>query len=183
MRAEAVVVQVEVLQGHVGGEESHERGLGVETEGVVVEVDGGEVGMVQDSGENGRDAGGNLVEQSAGEEIGEVCRLCFVVMLATAVAFSCFKEGHLGRLHYLEALLGGKDFTKALARTNTQRVSQEANLLDVLERDQRSNVRLDVLGGVELEPLALKGEDLGRGHFAGERKCGKLMRMMMMSSR
>lgn len=75
MRAEAVIVQVEVLQGHVGGEESHERGLGVETEGVVVEVDGGEVGMVQDSGENGRDAGGNLVEQSTGEEIGEVGRL------------------------------------------------------------------------------------------------------------
>jgi hypothetical protein len=76
-----------------------------------------------------------------------------------------------GRLHssgaYLESLLGGQHFTKALAGANAQRVAQEANLLDVVHRDQRGNVRLDVLGGVELEPLALEGEDLGIGHFAG----------------
>lgn len=29
-------------------------------------------------------------------------------------------------------------------------------------------MRLDVFGGVELEPLALEGKDLGGGHFAGE---------------
>jgi hypothetical protein len=28
-------------------------------------------------------------------------------------------------------------------------------------------VRFDVCGGVEFESLALEGEDLGRGHFAG----------------
>lgn len=46
--------------------------MGVETEGIVVKVDGGKVGVVQDGGEDGGDASGNLVQQSAGEKVGEV---------------------------------------------------------------------------------------------------------------
>lgn len=43
MGAEAVVVQVEVLEGDVRGEEGDEGRDEVQAEGVVVEVDGGEV--------------------------------------------------------------------------------------------------------------------------------------------
>jgi hypothetical protein len=45
----------------VGGEESNKRGLGVEAEGIVVEVDGRKVGVVQDSGEDGGNASRDLV--------------------------------------------------------------------------------------------------------------------------
>lgn len=72
MGTEAVVVQMEVLKGHVGGEKSHKRGLSVEAEGIVVEVDGGKVGVVQDSGEDGGNASWDLVQQSAGEKVGKV---------------------------------------------------------------------------------------------------------------
>lgn len=72
MGTETVVVQIQVLKGHVGGQKGHKRGLGVEAEGIVVKVDGGKVGVVQDSGEDGGNASRNLVQQSAGEQVGEV---------------------------------------------------------------------------------------------------------------
>ena len=40
MRAKAVVVQDEVLERHMGGEEGHKGSLCVEPKGVIVEVDG-----------------------------------------------------------------------------------------------------------------------------------------------
>ena len=51
MGAEAVVVEIEVPQRDVGGQEGDERRLGVQAEGVVVEVDSVEVREVEDRGE------------------------------------------------------------------------------------------------------------------------------------
>lgn len=48
MGAEAVVVKVQVLQRHVGGEESDEGGLCVEAKCVIVQIDGVEVWVVED---------------------------------------------------------------------------------------------------------------------------------------
>lgn len=69
---------------------------------------------------------------------------------------------------YLQGLLGGKDFTETLASANAECVAPESHFFDVIQRAKGGEMRLDVFGGVELEPLALEGEDLGRGHFAGE---------------
>jgi hypothetical protein len=65
---------------------------------------------------------------------------------------------------YLEALLGLEDLGQGLAGLDTERVAQEPDLLDVLVVDQGLDVRLNVLGGGELEALALEGEDLGGRH-------------------
>lgn len=56
----------------MGCEERDEGRLGVETEGVVVQIDGMQVRQVEDGGEKGGEGLGNLVEQTAGEDIGEV---------------------------------------------------------------------------------------------------------------
>jgi hypothetical protein len=69
----------------VGRKKSHKRGLRVEAEGIVVQVDGGEVGVVQDSGEDVRNACRDLVQQPAGEEVGEVCGLDMLVNQDTGV--------------------------------------------------------------------------------------------------
>lgn len=50
---EAVVVEDEVLQGDVLAEEIDEGGLGFEAEGVVAEIDGGEVLEGEERGEEG----------------------------------------------------------------------------------------------------------------------------------
>lgn len=165
MGTEAVVVQVQVLKGHVGGKKSYERGLGVEAKGIVVEVDGGKVGEVQDSGKDGGNAGRDLVQQSAGEKVGEVGGLGSLDVSVLDKSGGDFRERA-----YLEALLGGQDFTETLASTNTERVAPESHFFDVIQRGEGGDVRLDVFGGVELEPLALEGEDLGGGHFAGKHK-------------
>jgi hypothetical protein len=75
MGAQAVVVEVEVLERNVGGKEGNEGRLGVQAEGVVVKVDGVELGEVEDRGEEGGKSFGDLVKESAGEDIGEVCDL------------------------------------------------------------------------------------------------------------
>lgn len=75
MGAQAVVVEVEVLERNVGGKEGNEGRLGVQAEGVVVKVDGVELGEVEDRGEEGGESFGDLVKESAGEDIGEVCDL------------------------------------------------------------------------------------------------------------
>jgi hypothetical protein len=48
VRAEAIVVEIEMAQGDMGGKEGDKRGLGVEAKGVVVEVDSVQVGQVKD---------------------------------------------------------------------------------------------------------------------------------------
>ena len=72
MRTHAVVVQVEVLKGDVGGEESHERRLNVQAESIVVQVDSGEFGEVEDRGQERGDSVGDLAQESTGEDVGEV---------------------------------------------------------------------------------------------------------------
>lgn len=79
-------------------------------------------------------------------------------------------QGRFSERAYLEALLGGQDFTETLASANAERVAPESHFFDVIQSAEGAEVRLDVFGGVELEPLALEGEDLGGGHFAGEHK-------------
>jgi hypothetical protein len=65
---------------------------------------------------------------------------------------------------HLEALLGLEDLGQGLAGLDSERVAQEPDLLDVVVVDQGLDVRLNVLGGGELEALALEGEDLGGRH-------------------
>lgn len=73
--AQAVVVEVEVLQGDVCGEEGDEWRLCVEAKSVVVEVDGVELGEVQDGGKEGGKGLWDFVEKATGEDIGEVGNL------------------------------------------------------------------------------------------------------------
>jgi hypothetical protein len=70
--AEAVVVETEVLQGHVRCQERHERRLRVKAEGVVVEVDCVEAREVENRGKKGGKGLGDFAEQAAGEDVGEV---------------------------------------------------------------------------------------------------------------
>lgn len=70
--AEAVVVEDEVLEGHVLAEEIDEGRLGVEAEGVVAEVDGVQVLQGEERGEEGGEGGGDLGEEARGENVGEV---------------------------------------------------------------------------------------------------------------
>lgn len=84
--------------------------------------------------------------------------------------YSTNQGGDFWERAYLKALLGRQDFTETLAGANAERVAPESHFFDVIQREEGGEVRLDVLGGVELEPLAFEGEDLGRGHFAAEHK-------------
>lgn len=72
VRAEAVVVEVEVLEGDVLGEELDERRVGVDAEGVVAQVDGEELGEVEDGVEEEAEGLGDLVEEATREDVGEV---------------------------------------------------------------------------------------------------------------
>lgn len=72
MGAEAVVVEVQVAQGGVRGEEGDEGRLHVEAEGVVVEVYGVEVGELEEGGQERGEGGGDFREEAAGEDVGEV---------------------------------------------------------------------------------------------------------------
>lgn len=72
MRTHTVVVQVQVLKRNVCGEEGHEGRLDVQAECIVVEVDSGELGEVEDGGQEGRDGVGDFAQESAGEDVGEV---------------------------------------------------------------------------------------------------------------
>lgn len=73
--AEAVVVEDEVAEGDVLGEEVDEGRLGVEAEGVVGEVDGVEVGQREEGGEEGGERLRDLGEEAAREDVGEVGNL------------------------------------------------------------------------------------------------------------
>lgn len=70
--AEPVVVQDEVAEGDMLGEEVDERGLRVEAEGVVGEVDGVEVREGEEGGEEGGEGLWDLREEAAREDVGEV---------------------------------------------------------------------------------------------------------------
>ena len=70
--AEAVVVEDEVAEGDMLGEEVDEGGLRVEAKGVVGEVDGIEVGEGEERGEEGGEGLRNLREEAAREDVGEV---------------------------------------------------------------------------------------------------------------
>lgn len=72
MGTETVVVQVKVLEGYVRSEESDEGRLRVQAESVVVQVDRVEVWQVEDGGQEVRDGVGDLAQEAAGEDVGEV---------------------------------------------------------------------------------------------------------------
>jgi hypothetical protein len=59
----------------VRSQEGDQGRLGVEAEGVVVEVDGVEVREVEDRGEEGGERVGDLAEEAAGEDVGQVGNL------------------------------------------------------------------------------------------------------------
>jgi hypothetical protein len=49
--------------------------LDVQPKGIVIQVDSVELGKVEDGGEQRRDGVRDLAQESAGEDIGEVCDL------------------------------------------------------------------------------------------------------------
>jgi hypothetical protein len=65
---------------------------------------------------------------------------------------------------YPQVLLGRKNLSEKLAGTDTQRVTQQPHLLDIVGA-KFGNVRLDVLGGIELETFPFEGKNLGRSHI------------------
>jgi hypothetical protein len=71
-----------------------------------------------------------------------------------------------GNSAYLKVLLGLKDLCERLAGLNTKSVAQEPDFLDLVIGLQVLNVWLNVLGGGELEALALDGKDFGSRHCA-----------------
>lgn len=75
MGTQAVVVQIQVLERDVCGEEGNKGRLGVEAECIVVEVYRVQLGEVKDGGEERGKGLGDLVEQTAGENIGKVGNL------------------------------------------------------------------------------------------------------------
>ena len=138
--AEAVVVEVEVAEGHVLAEERAERLDGVEAEGVVVQVDRVQLLALEEGSEEGVERRGDLGQQAAGEDVGEV--------------------------GVLEVGLCGEDLGEALAGGHSEGVAFKDHFLDVVV-EQGLDVRDEVFGGVELESAAAQGEDFGVGHGCG----------------
>lgn len=70
------------------------------------------------------------------------------------------------RVTYLEAFLGGQNFTEDLACFDTQGVAEEPHLFDVVGAEVL-DVGFNVGGRVELESLAFEGEELiiGDSHY------------------
>lgn len=69
MGTQAVVVEVKMLQGNVLSEESYQWCRGVKAKGIIVEVDGREVGEILNRGQKGRDSFRDLAEEPAGEDV------------------------------------------------------------------------------------------------------------------
>lgn len=61
---------------------------------------------------------------------------------------------------YLQRPLVGQNLSQALACTHSQCVAQDSDLLNIVHGLQASDVWLEVLSCVQLQTLALKGEDL-----------------------
>lgn len=75
MRAQTIVVQVEMLKRYVCCEECDERRLSVETKSVVVQVNRVEIRQVEDGREQVGERLRDLAQETAGEDVGEVCDL------------------------------------------------------------------------------------------------------------
>lgn len=67
---------------------------------------------------------------------------------------------------YLQGLLGGQDLSEALASTNSQSISKNANLLDIIHGFQLCDMGLYVLGRIQLEALPLEGKHLIRSRHS-----------------
>lgn len=99
MWAETVVVEVEVLEWDVRGEEGDEWCLHVETESIVVQVNGVEVWKLKESSEEGRKGGWDLGEEATGEDVGEVgdLKVEMLVNASSSWAHSCRVRKHTWR--------------------------------------------------------------------------------------
>jgi hypothetical protein len=75
VRTQTVVVEIEMLKRDVLSEESDQRGLRVQAEGIVVKVDGVKLGKVEDGGKERGKRLGNFVEETSGEDVGKVGNL------------------------------------------------------------------------------------------------------------
>ena len=75
MRAQSIVVQVQMLERHVGGKEGDEWRLRVEPKGIIVQIDRGKFGKVKDRCQERREGLRNLIKQAAGKDISEVRNL------------------------------------------------------------------------------------------------------------
>lgn len=74
--------------------------------------------------------------------------------------------GRVGRT-YLESLLGTEDIGEGGGCFDSDGVALKAHLLHVVHLAEGFDVRFYIFGGVELDALALKGENLGIiRHFA-----------------
>lgn len=62
---------------------------------------------------------------------------------------------------YLKRLLGGQDLSEKLASPYAEGVAEHAHFLDILHVAQRTDMRLQVFGSIELQALPFEGEDLG----------------------
>lgn len=72
---ESVVVKNEVLKGYVRGQESNERGLGIQTEGVIVEIDCMEFRQGEQGCKKMRECLWNFIEKSSCKYICKVRNL------------------------------------------------------------------------------------------------------------
>ncbi len=61
MGPESVIVEVQVLEWDVAGQESNQGRLSVETKGIIVKDDGAQVGKIKDRGEERGESLGDLV--------------------------------------------------------------------------------------------------------------------------
>lgn len=94
--AEAVVVEVEVLEWDMRGEEGDEWCLHVETKSIVVQVDGVEVWKLKESSEEGRKGSWDLGEEATGEDVGKVgdLKVEMLVNASLSWAHSCYVRKH-----------------------------------------------------------------------------------------
>lgn len=119
-------------------EEFDKRGLSSETKSIVVKVNGVDGRDLENGVQERVQSSGDFSQETTGEDVVEVGGF--------------------------EALLSLQDLGKALGGLNAQGVSTETDFSVVGVVNQGLNVRIHVLGAVELEDLALEGEDFGRGH-------------------
>lgn len=84
---------------------------------------------------------------------------------ATCQNVSAVGKAHVRTTTYLEILLRLQNLGQCLTGFNTKCVSQKFDLLDLVVALQVLNVRLNVLGGGELQALALNGKHLCSRHL------------------
>jgi hypothetical protein len=159
--AETIVVQVQVAQWRVLGEEVDKRGYSVESEGIVRKVDGVEFGKGEESSDEVGERRWDLGQETRCEDVGEVRDLS-----RTSVTLVLDKGTTHGDLTYLEALLGLEYLCQSLASFHTESVTQEPDLLNLVMCLQVFNVWLNVLGRGEFEAFALDRKDFRCRHCA-----------------